>query len=370
MIPVNEPVISREAKQNVQKALRTGWLSSSGSFVKQFEEEFARYLGMRHAVAVTSGTAALHVALLSLGIGRGDEVIVPAFTMAATWMAVMYTGAAPVFVDCERETYNIDVKKIERAITQRTRVIIPVHIYGHACDMNGIARIAKRHSLAVVEDAAEALGGVYRGKKCGILGDINCFSFYANKIVTCGEGGMVVTNKTALAKRARRFRDLCHTEDKRFIHDDLGYNYRMTNLQAAVGVGELRNIKSYLTRKHEMAKTYKKGLRGIPGIRLPATKSYVKNTYWMYAIVIDEKKFGMSRDALREKLKKQGIDSRNFFYAPEDQPVLKKIIGKQKFPTTKYLSEHGLYLPSGLAITSAQIATVCKKVKSIQRNNQ
>lgn len=363
MIPVNEPVISKEARQNVNQALRSGWLSSAGPFVGRFENDFAKYLGVKHAVAVSSGTAALHVALMSLDIGHGDEVIVPAFTMGATWLAVMYTGAKPVFVDAEALTFNIDPQKIESKITRKTRAIIPVHVYGHACEMDEIMRIARRHNLWVIEDAAEALGGQYRGRKCGTFGDINCFSFYANKIVTAGEGGMVVTNDPKLARLAAKFRDLYHSDKKRFIHEKVGYNYRMTNLQAAVGSGELKNIKKYLAKKQGMANLYKRGLKGIKGVRLVETRPYVKNTFWMYPIVIDKKEFGMSRDKLRERLKKAGIDTRDFFYAPEDQPVLKKIIGREKFPHAKYLGQNGLYLPSGLAITEKQIKLVCQKIK-------
>lgn len=365
MVPVNEPVISKEAKKYALEALNTGWLSSAGPHVKKFEEAFARYLGVKHAISVTSGTAALHVALLALGIGKGDEVVVPAFTMAATWMAVLYTGAKPVFVDCEMDSFNIEVKQITAKITKRTRAIIPVHIYGHACDMDKITILARRHRLWVIEDSAEALGGMYKKKMIGNMGDIGCFSFYANKLVTSGEGGMLVTDDDDIAQKARRFKDLCHSPHKRFIHDGLGFNYRMTNLQAAVGLGELRNIKKYLKLKQWMAKVYTKRLNGIPGITLPRTKPYVLNTYWMYGIVVDKKLFGLSRDQLRNKLKKSGIDTRDFFYAPEDQPVLKKIIRNQKFPNSKYLSEHGLYLPSGLAIKQRQIQRVCKNIRDI-----
>ena len=367
MIPVNEPVISEQSKKNLKKAVDTGWLSSSGPFVKEFEEQFARYLGVKHAITVSSGTAALHTALLAAGIGKGDEVIVPAFTMGATWMAVMYTGAKPVFVDCELETYNIDPSLIEKKITKRTRAIIPVHIYGHAADMDAINKIARKHKLLVIEDAAEALGGEYKEKKCGTLSDIACFSFYANKIVTAGEGGMIVTNNPKFAREAAKYKDLYHSEKKRFIHEKLGYNFRMTNLQAAVGLGELKNITTYLKKKQTMAELYEKGLRGIMGITLPQTKTYVKNTFWMYGILIHKSEFGMSRDQVRDRLKILGIDSRDFFYAPEDQPVLRKIIGRETFPNTKYLSENGLYLPSGLAITEKQISQVCKAIKKLAK---
>lgn len=366
-IPVNEPVISKEAKKNVAEAVSSGWLSSAGPFVKKLEEEFARYLGLKYAVSVCNGTAALHVALLSLGIGDGDEVIVPAFTMAATWLAVLYTGAKPVFVDCELKTYNIDADKIEEKITKRTKVIMPVHIYGHACEMEKIMALAKKYKLYVIEDAAEACGGEFKGKKCGSFGDINCFSFYANKLITTGEGGMVVTNNSKLAYEANKFKDLYHSDKKRFIHEKIGYNYRMTNLQAAVGLGELKNINKYIKKKQWMADFYNQGLKDIPGIKIPTTKSGVKNVYWMYGMVVDKDKFGLSRDQLRTKLKAGGIDTRDFFYPPEDQPVLKKQIGNLRFPNAKYLSKNGLYLPSGLAITKQQINKVVKVIKNLRK---
>lgn len=364
-IPVNEPLLSKEAKKNIGQALKTGWLSSSGSFVKQLEQEFAEYLGVKHGIAVCNGTAALHIALLTLDLGKGDEVIVPAFTMASSWLAVIYTGAKPVFVDCEMETYNIDIGQIEKKITKKTKAIMPVHIYGHACEMDAINNLAKKYNLYVIEDAAEAHGGEYKGQKCGALGHIGCFSFYANKIITTGEGGMIATDNENMANRARKFRDLCHSDTKRFIHDNIGYNYRMTNLQAAIGCGELKNIEKYLKIKQWMATLYNEKLKDLPGVKLPSNKNYVKNVYWMYGILIDKNKFAIGKDRLRTKLKEKSVDTRDFFYPPHDQPVLKKIIGKTKFPNAQYLAENGLYLPSGLAITEKQIDSVCKKIKSL-----
>ena len=366
-IPVNEPVISKEAKRNIAEAITSGWLSSSGPFVKKFEQGFAKYLGVKHAISVCNGTAALHVALLSLNISKGDEVIVPAFTMAATWMAVLHTGAKPVFVDCELETYNIDPDKIGKKITEKTKAIMPVHIYGHSCEMDKIMALAKKYKLYVVEDAAEVHGGSYKKKKCGSFGNINCFSFYANKIITTGEGGMVVTNNKRLAYEANKFKDLYHSDKKRFVHKKVGHNYRMTNLQAAVGCGELKNINKYIKKKHWMANLYNKGLKDIPGIKTPATKPEVKNVYWMYGIVVDKDKFGLSRDRLRVELRKKGIDARDFFYPPENQPALRKKVGNQKFPNAKYLSENGMYLPSGLAITKQQIDKVINTIKRLGR---
>lgn len=368
-IPVNEPVISIQAKENVRAALKSGWLSSAGPFVAKFEEEFASYVGMKYGVAVSSGTAALHVALLGLGINEGDEVIVPAFTMAATWMAVLYVGARPVFVDCDRQSYNLDIDQIEKKITPRTRAIIPVHIYGEPVNMTPLLKIAARHNLEVIEDAAEAHGATYRKQKCGFFGKVGCFSFYANKLITCGEGGMLVTNDPILANEFRRYRDLYHGE-KRFIHPKLGYNYRLTNLQAAVGLGELRNIDAYFERKQQMAQIYYNQLSGIPGIKFQAHSSKSRCSFWMMALTIDKEKFGCSRDQLREKLKVRGIDSRDFFYSPHQQPVLKKfLLPTEKFPNTEMLSETGLYLPSGLALTQRQILTVCRTIKKIYIEN-
>lgn len=364
-IPVNEPKISQEAKDNVNIALDTGWISSAGAFVNKFEQDFAAYIGVKHAITVSNGTAALHVALLSLGITKGDEVIVPAFTMAATWLAVIYTGAKPVFIDCDPDTYNIDPKLIEGKISSRTKAIIPVHIYGHSADMDPIIDIAKKYRLAIIEDAAEAHGGEYNGNKCGSLGDINCFSFYGNKIITTGEGGMVVTNSDELAYKARKIKDLYHSDKKRFIHEKIGYNYRLTNLQAAVGCGELSHIDEYILKKQKMAELYNNGLSTVSGIKIPTTKSYAKNVFWMYSILVDEKEYGISKDELRFKLKENNIDTRDFFYSPTSQPILKNYLSKSDvFPVTNDIESRGLYLPSGLAITDEQIHRVVNQIRS------
>lgn len=363
MIPVNEPVISQEAKNNVEQALNTGWLSSAGPYVKQFEVDFAKYIGVKHAITVNTGTAALHIALLAGGIGVGDEVIVPAFTMASTWLAVIYTGATPVFVDAEPTTYNIDPTLIETKITKRTKAILPVHIYGHPAEMDKIMRIAQKHHLLVIEDAAEAHGATYQGKVVGGIGDIGCFSFYANKLITTGEGGMVVTDNDDLAEEAKKFKDLYHSPKKRFIHEKVGYNYRMTNLQAALGVGELKHIDEYIKQKIHMAHRYSEGLGGIPWIITPQTLPGCTNVYWMYALRVLPK-FGISKDELRAKLLTKGIDTRDFFYSPTDQPILKEYLVKgETFPVTDELARTGFYPPSGLAITDKQIDQVVQAIK-------
>jgi len=362
---VNEPLISVEAKKNVKEALETGWLSSAGPFVKSFEEEFAKYTGVKHAVSVTSGTAALHLAVLSLGIGKGDEVIVPAFTMASPWFAVLYVGATPVFVDCELETYNIDPLKIEEKITPRTKAIMPVHIYGHMCDMDPIMKIAEGHNLFVIEDAAEAPGGEYNGKKSGSIGDAGCFSFYANKIITTGEGGMLTTNSDRVAQEARKYKTLYLGKGKRFVHAKIGYNYRMGNLQASVGLGELQNIEKYVKTKQWMADFYNKGLGDINGLKLPTTKGNVRNVYWMYGLVVDEKTLGISKEKIREKLDEKGVDTREFFYPPEDQPIFVDLLKGETFPNAKHLSQNGFYIPSGLAMTQEQIKYVIKSIREV-----
>lgn len=366
MIPVNEPIISEQSKKNVLDALQSGWISSAGKYVEEFEVKFAKYLGVKHAIAVCNGTAALHVSLLSLGIGPGDEVIVPAFTMASTWLSIIYTGAKPIFVDCEIDTYNIDVSKIEEKISNRTKAILPVHIYGHPADMDGIIRIAKKHGLFVIEDAAEAHGAEYKEKKSGGIGDVNCFSFYGNKIITTGEGGIVVTNSDNFAYEARKYKDLYHSDKKRFIHQKIGYNYRMTNLQAAIGCGEIDSIDKYIDKKIKMANQYASQLQNIPGVILPQTKTNVKNVYWMYAIRVDKKITKIDRDTLRQKLKEKDIDTRDFFYPPTEQPFLKPYLSpKDNFPISVKISQEGLYLPSGLAISEDQISQVCETIKSI-----
>lgn len=361
MIPVNAPIITQESKDLVAKALEEGWISSAGPYVEQFETEFAKYLGVKHAILVNTGTAALHLALLSAGIGEGDEVIVPSFTMAASWMAVMYTGAKPVFVDVDPVIYTIDPTLIESAITPRTKAIMPVHIYGHPADMDPILALAKKHHLVVVEDAAEAHGATYKGKLVGTIGDINAFSFYANKIVTTGEGGMVTTNDDDLANKARSLKDLAHSPAKRFIHDALGYNYRATSMQAALGIGSLRAIGDSLKQKTHMADLYGKGLSGIPGLTLPTTRDWATHVYWMYAILIDKEKFGIGKDELRAKLLEKGVDTRDFFYAPCDQPLLSTSL---HFPITERIASQGLYLPSGLAITNEEIQTVVDTLRA------
>jgi len=288
--------------------------------------------------------------------------------LLATILAVLYVDAKPVFVDCERDTLNIDTSLIEGKITSRTKAIIPVHIYGHACDMEPILELSEKLGLKVIEDAAEAHGGLYQDKPCGSMGDLSCFSFYANKIITTGEGGMVLTNCDKAAAVTRKFKDLWHSDTKRFIHEKIGYNYRFTNLQAALGLGQLDHFDAFVARKIEIANRYVNVLSDVAGVRTLATKEGVKNVYWMVVIMIDEAAYGMSKDALREALLLEGIDTRDLFYPPSEQPVLAGYGGgAADYPNACWAAQNGCYLPSGLALTDAEIDRVAMAVKKLSK---
>ncbi|MCJ7833273.1 MAG: DegT/DnrJ/EryC1/StrS family aminotransferase [Deltaproteobacteria bacterium] len=375
MIPVNEPLLGKAELNKVAACIKSNWISSQGKYLIEFEEKFARYCGVKYGISTTSGTTALHLALAAIGVGPGDEVLIPTFTMAATAFAVCYCGATPVFVDSDSETFNIDLERVSTYLRSqekrgkiKAKAILPVHMYGHPVDMDPLLDISDRFSLTVIEDAAEAHGAEYKGKRCGGFGAFGCFSFYANKIITTGEGGMVVTNDPRLADKARRLKDLAHSPGKRFLHTDVGFNYRMTNLQAALGVAQLKKINSHIKKKRRMAKEYEKSLKGIPGLRLPVEKPWAKNVYWMYGILV-EKAFGLSRDQLMAQLKIQGIDTRSFFVPMHLQTVFKDKAVKSKrfgrYPVAERLSEQGLYLPSGLTISRDQIRYIGGQIKRL-----
>jgi len=366
-VPVNAPLITPEAKRYVAEAMASGWISSAGPAVEVFERRFADWLGVKHAVTTSSGTTALHLALAALRIEPGDEVIVPDFTMIAPVCAVLYTGATPVFVDCEPDTFTIDVARVADAITPRTRAILPVHVYGHSADMDPLLALARRHGLAVIEDAAEAHGATCRDRLCGSIGDVGAFSFYANKIVTTGEGGMVVTDDDALAERARRLKDMAHVPGERFAHAELGYSYRMGSLQAACGIGQLEHVAEFVATKRAMAARYGERLRGVPGLRLPATRPWAGNVFWMYAVVLEDG-FALTRDRLRAELQRRGVETRPFFRSSAQQPMVRERAGVQgPFPVSERIAARGLYLPSGLALTAAQIDYVCAAIDDALR---
>lgn len=357
MIPVNRPRIYPDLAIYIKHAIDSGWLSSEGPMVEEFEKKFARYIGAKYTTSTNSGTTALHLALLCLGIKKGDEVLVPALTIASCYFAVWYTGATAVPVDIDPETYTIDPKEIEKKITKRTRAIMPVHLYGHPCDMDQILKLAREYKLNVIEDAAEAHGAEYKERKVGGLGDIGCFSFYANKIVTCGEGGMITTNNKKYYELARKLKNLNHSKI-RFIHDGVGYKYVMSNLQAAVGLCSLSHIEESLTYKKKMANFYQSHLQSIPGLILPIEKSWAKNVYWMYAVRIDPKQIHLSREKLMKKLRKRGIETRTFFYSPRTAFRKLGLFAAARFPIAEETEKTGFYLPSGLGNTQNEFKKV------------
>lgn len=367
MIPVCTPLLGKKEERYVLDCVRTNWISSSGKYIKLFEDAFSRYCGKKYGIAATNGTTALHLALAALRIGPGDEVIMPSFTIASTAFAVMYCGAKPVFVDSEPDTWNMDPELLTAKITKRTKVVLPVHIYGHPCEMSAIMAVARRHDLCVLEDAAESHGAEYEGRKVGGIGDIGCFSFYGNKIITCGEGGMVVTNDRKIADRCRSLKNLAFLETKRFWHKEIGFNYRMTNMQAALGLAQFERIEELISRRRRNAALYSALLSGVEGLTLPVERPNVKNVYWMYAILVG-KDFGVSRGELIKRLKEKGIEPRTFFIPLHNQPFLKKACRttKERFPVAEDISRRGLYLPSGGGLRKSEIEYVCDCIRTIR----
>ena len=361
-LPVAEPSLGEKELLYVTECVLTGWVSSAGKFVARFEEMFAEFCGTRYAIATSNGTTALHLALLSLGIGRGDEVIVPTLTFIATANAVTYTGARPVFVDSEPETWNIDPNLIEEVVTPRTKAIMPVHLYGHPANMDPILEIADRYGFAVVEDAAEAHGARYKGRRVGGIGDIGVFSFYGNKIVTTGEGGMVVTDRADLAEQVHMLRDHGMSPERRYWHPVLGYNYRLTNLQAAVGVAQMEKVDAILAAKRRIAQAYNEGLRELPGVSLPPEAPWAYNVYWLYSVLVDAGIFGHTRDDLMTWLKERGIETRPLFPPVHTQPIYAT---GQRLPIAEHIASTGLSLPSAVGLSSEDVARVVQTIRTI-----
>jgi perosamine synthetase len=364
-LPVAEPSLGERELLYVSECVLTGWVSSAGKFVTRFEEMYADFCGTHHAIATSNGTTALHLAMLALDIGPGDEVIVPTLTFIATANAVTYTGARPVCVDSESETWNIDPGQIEAAITSRTKAIVPVHLYGHPANLDPILEIAARYDLAVIEDAAEAHGACYKGARVGGIGDIGIFSFYGNKIITTGEGGMVVTNRDDLAEKVRVLRDHGMSPERRYWHPVLGYNYRMTNLQAALGVAQMERIDNILAAKRRLGVAYTTGLRDVPGIQLPPQAPWAENVYWLYSIVVHPQEFGISRDELMAILRNYKIESRPLFPPIHRQPIYET--GKS-LPVAEKLSENGLSLPSAVTLSTNDLAWTIEVIRNAVRS--
>jgi perosamine synthetase len=372
MIPVSEPRLGERELELVTQAVTSGWVSSAGEFIEAFENQWASYCGREFGVAVSSGTAALEVALRTLDLDSGDEVIIPTFTIISCALAVINAGGTPVLVDSDPKTWCMDASKIAEKVGDRTRAIMPVPTYGHPAPMDPILELADKHSLFVIEDAAEAHGAEYRTtrsgapewKRCGSFGDMSCFSFYANKLVTTGEGGMVITDDEQRAHRLRSLRNLCFSGPRRFVHHELGYNYRITNLQAALGVAQIESIDEVVTLKRLMADRYRERLEDLEGIHIPAEADWARNVYWMYGIVLDK---GMGFDAgqFAVELKKRDIDSRPFFWCMHEQPVFSQmgLFEHDSHPVAENLARQGLYLPSSPTLTETEIDQVCHAVK-------
>lgn len=363
VVPVNEPFVGDEEKKLVNECLSTGWISSAGRFIGEFERSFAEYCECKFGVATTSGTTAIHLALKSLGVGPGDEVLVPSFTMAGSIYPIVQCGAVPVFIDSDLETCNLLLDDLVKKITPRTKAIEVVHIYGHPVDMDPILEIAREKNLWVVEDAAEAHGALYKGRKAGGIGHVGCFSFYANKIVTTGEGGMVVSSDPEVISRARQLKDLAHGE-KRFTHVlPEAYNYRMTNVQAAIGLGQLQRIEETIRRKIACAHLYNELLKDLPDLVTPICRPWARNVYWMYGVQV-RKGSRFSKDQLMGALEEMGIGTRSFFYPQDRQPAFSRF-AREDCPNAGQLGETGFYLPSGQTLTEEQIRFVSECVHKI-----
>lgn len=363
-IPVAEPLLGEQELAYVVDCVKSGWISSLGKFVRDFEDRFAGYCGVDHGVATFNGTVALHLLAATLDLGPGDEVIMPSLTFVATANAIRYTGASPVFIDSEYRTWNIDPEAITAAITPRTRAIIAVHLYGQPADMDPLRAIADDHGLLLLEDAAEAHGAYYKGRRAGSLGDAAIFSFYGNKIITTGEGGIIVTNNKAWADRAFFLENQGRYADNPYWHPELAFNYRMTNIQAAIGLAQLERIDELLAIRRRNAAHYNQRLAGIPGLGLPPQLDWADNVFWMYSVIVHDE-FGLERDELRARLRAAGIDTRPFFYPIHTLPMYST---GQTLPVAEDLGRRGLNLPSGATLTADQIDYICDMLLKIHKD--
>lgn len=379
MIPVNEPLLAQEDFERLQEAFTSGWISSAGRYVDEFEQKWADYCGVAHGIAVSNGTTALQVAVEAVGVGVGDEVIMPSYTIVSCASAVVRAGGKPVLVDCDALTWCMKVDEIEARVNPRTKAIMVVHIFGHPVDMDPIMAIAKRHGLIVIEDAAEVHGAKYlsgrttnepRWQICGGIGHIATFSFFANKLITTGEGGMVITNSDEFARRSRDLRNLCFRTDRRFLHTEHGYQFRLTNMQAAIGVGQVGRIESIVDRKRWIAGEYKRHLDQFHELQLPMEHPWARNVYWVYAMVLDDR-IPFEAAEFASGLRALGVETRPFFLGMHEQPVFHDmgLFNGEQYPVTERIARRGLYVPSGLAITEQQIEDVSRAVAAVIRPN-
>lgn len=369
-IPVNEPLLTGNEKKYLNECIDTNWISSEGPFVRQFEMKMARTVNRKFGIAVCNGSVALDVAVEALGLQPQDEVIMPAFTIISCAAALIRRGCVPILVDSYPDTWNMNVDQIEEKLTDKTKAIMVVHIYGLPVNMDPILSLAKKYDLKIIEDSAEVHGQTYKKRPCGSFGDISTFSFYPNKHITTGEGGMVLTNDEYLAKRCRSLRNLCFIPERRFVHDELGYNFRMTNLQAALGLAQLERLEEFIERKRAMGKLYAELLSNISGLKLPLAKTdYANNIYWVFGLVI-HKNVPIDPQKFMTKLNENKIGSRPFFWPMHEQPVFKKmsLFKNEQYPVAEQLSRRGFYIPSGLALTKEQIKRVADEVKLIMED--
>jgi perosamine synthetase len=374
-IPVNEPLIGQREIEYVNECLNTGWISSAGRFIELFEQRWAAYCGRKYGVAVSNGTTALQLAVDNLELRPGDEVILPTFTIISCASAVVWSGGVPVLVDAEPRTWCMDVRQVEQKVTPRTRAIMPVHIYGHPVDMDPLLGLAKKHRLAIIEDAAEVHGAEYlsgrtgsqqQWRRCGSFGELSCFSFYGNKLVTTGEGGMVLMDDPHLAATVQSMRNLCFQPQRRFYHERLGYNFRLTNVQAALGLGQVERMDAIVAQKRWMGQEYTRRLKEIASLQLPVEESWARNVYWMYGVVVDEKT-GLDAAKFAQRLKESGVETRPFFLGMHEQPVFHQrgLFRGERYPVADRLARQGLYLPSGMTLTETQLERVCEAVRKV-----
>lgn len=365
-IPVNTPILNGNEEKYLVECIRTGWISSEGPFIKEFEEKMAAYVNRSFGVAVSNGSAALDIAVAALGLGHGDEVIMPAFTIISPALSVVRLGAVPVLVDSDPITWNMDVNKIEEKITVRTKAIVVVHIYGLPVDMDPVLGICKKYNLKLIEDAAEMHGQTYKGKPCGSFGDISIFSFYPNKHITTGEGGMLMANDEVIAERCRKLRNLAfEPRGRRFIHYEMGWNYRMTNLQAALGLAQLERIDDHIVRKRQIGQYYNEGFKGIKGFQLPLPRtSYSENIYWVYGLVSENEELCIQT---LKSLADNGIGTRPFFWCMHEQPVFNQmgLFKNESFPVAEKMARCGFYLPSGLGLNNQEIEKVISSMNNV-----
>jgi perosamine synthetase len=377
MIPVNEPLLLDEDRYAVEDAVRTGWISSAGQYVDQFEESWAAYCGVKYGIAVSNGTTALQVAVEAVGIGAGDEVIMPSYTIISCASAVIRAGGVPVLVDCDPDTFCMNTGEVAARITPRTKAIMVVHMFGHPVDMDPVIKLAADNNLVIIEDAAEVHGAQYLSNrkkaspvwlKCGGIGHIATFSFFANKLITTGEGGMVICNDPEYARRCRDLRNLCFRSDRRFLHTELGYQFRLTNMQAALGVNQVKRIESIVERKRRIAARYTEQLSTLPDIQLPFEHDWAKSVFWVYPILLgaDRK---LDSVGFAARLRSRGVETRPFFLGMHEQPVFHDLglFHGESYPVTEQIARKGLYVPSGLAISEKQIDAVCTAVHATLR---